>query len=394
MNILFLTRRFYPDIGGVETHVLKVAEQCIRDGHNVTIVTEALEGERGKMIQKAVNWQNGYIGAEMTGGGDRASNTGDLRDWGDKEGWVPLESRLNGEKLSSDDLLSHIIVKRLPKVKEGRVKKFIIWQWFWKHRSLFKDTDIVHCHDVFFWYLPFRLLSPRQKVFITFHGYEGVFPPAKKAVWIRKLSEWLAAGNICVGDYIKKWYRTNADFVTYGGVDLPDASTVSDRQKGDKIHVVMIGRLTEDIGTPQYLQALLKLKKAKFPFVLTVLGDGRFKSALEPLGKVLGFVPEPQKYIREADIVLASSYLSILQALVYGKLVVAIYTNPLKKDYLELAPFRRWIKIVSKNDLNTFFDQYRQNEANYTHSARAGQKWAERQTWKHVASLYYSLWQV
>jgi len=71
---------------------------------------------------------------------------------------------------------------------------------------LIQEADIVHCHDVFFWYLPFRFLYPKKKVFTTFHGWEGIFPPKWQAKVIRNISEKLSFGNICVGDFIRKWY--------------------------------------------------------------------------------------------------------------------------------------------------------------------------------------------
>jgi L-malate glycosyltransferase len=39
MNILFVSQSFYPYIGGVTTHLLNLAEQLIKRGHHVTIVT-------------------------------------------------------------------------------------------------------------------------------------------------------------------------------------------------------------------------------------------------------------------------------------------------------------------------------------------------------------------
>jgi len=40
MKILFLTRRFWPEIGGVEKHVLEVGKQLVKLGHEVEVVAE------------------------------------------------------------------------------------------------------------------------------------------------------------------------------------------------------------------------------------------------------------------------------------------------------------------------------------------------------------------
>jgi hypothetical protein len=53
----------------------------------------------------------------------------------------------------------------------------------WNNRDLIKEADIIHCHDVFFWYLPFRFLFPQKKVYIPFHGYEGNNPPNKRKIF-------------------------------------------------------------------------------------------------------------------------------------------------------------------------------------------------------------------
>ena len=150
MRIVFLSPRFYPEIGGVEKHAFEVAKRLSKKGHKIAIITEGNKDERFKMDNIEVH--RFYFG---------------------KKSWL---------------------------------KKFIIWQKLFSKRNLLKKADVVHCHDVFFWYLPFRFLYPRKKVYTTFHGYETRFPPSKKAVMVRKLSEELSLGNIIVGDYIKKWY--------------------------------------------------------------------------------------------------------------------------------------------------------------------------------------------
>lgn len=164
MTILFFTSRFWPEIGGVETHALEVAKELVKRGHKVSVISE---------------------------------NHGGLKD---KEDYKGIE------------------IYRIKIQTSERLKKFAIWHWLFKNRNLIKKADTIHCHDVFYWFLPYKFLYPKKPVFTTFHGYETKFPPSKKAIFIRKISEKLSWGNICVGDYIKKWYGTKPDYVTYGGV--------------------------------------------------------------------------------------------------------------------------------------------------------------------------------
>ena len=40
MTFLFLSRRFYPQIGGVETHILEIGKRLVKNGHDVIVVSE------------------------------------------------------------------------------------------------------------------------------------------------------------------------------------------------------------------------------------------------------------------------------------------------------------------------------------------------------------------
>jgi len=88
MKILFLVRRKWPRVGGVEKHVERVADRLQRIGHKIKIISER------------------------------------------------------------DIKYPHIKFLGL----------LCIWFWLFKNRSLIKQSDIIHCHDVFIWYLPFRFV--------------------------------------------------------------------------------------------------------------------------------------------------------------------------------------------------------------------------------------------
>jgi len=167
MKVVFLSRQFFPDIGGVGKHVLEISKQLIARGHDVTVISEGLESQNFSLFQK--------------------------------------QTKIHVYKISVG--------------RDEKKKKFLIWKWFWKNRQLLQNADIIHCHDVFYWYLPFRFLYPHKPVFTTFHGYEN-FPIKKKAILIRKISEKLSRGNICIGDFIKKWYGTKSTFISYGAVNV------------------------------------------------------------------------------------------------------------------------------------------------------------------------------
>ncbi|MBI4091770.1 MAG: glycosyltransferase family 4 protein, partial [Candidatus Levybacteria bacterium] len=192
MNVLFLTRRFYPDIGGVEKHVLEVSKELVKRGHEVTVITE----NSFSLKLRGVNTYHSE----------------------DQSDTYSINSNKAVKSIQIDHSeLKKIKVLRLNFGKENSFKKFRVWLRLLRHTDTIKKSSVVHCHDVFFWYLPFRFLFPFKKVFTTFHGYETIFPPSTKARLLRKISEKLSYGNICIGDFIKKWYGTKPDYVTYGG---------------------------------------------------------------------------------------------------------------------------------------------------------------------------------
>lgn len=353
MKVLFLTRRFYPDIGGVETHILNISQELIKAGHQITIISE-------ESLKKAVTQKD-------------------------------------------SNLPESINIIRLNFGKEDKFKKFRIWRTLLKLRSVILDADIVHCHDVFFWYLPFRFLFPNKKVYTTFHGYETVFPPSKKAVRIRKLSEKLSTGNICVGEYISKWYGTKPTYTTYGGTRILNSSKrsaqdrqfqISNQSSNKTLKILLIGRLEKDIGINTYLKSLEMLKTKKIRYEFESLGEGSLKKYVEKYGKARGSSNNLEKFLNKTDVVFASSYLTMLEAMVNKKIVIAVFENPLKEDYLKLSPFSEFIYIC-KNEKevvdvlkSVIADKWKSNSM-----LERGYTWAKKQTWGAVTHTYLQLWQ-
>ncbi|HEX8966027.1 MAG TPA: glycosyltransferase family 4 protein [Patescibacteria group bacterium] len=337
MNILFLTRLFYPHIGGVEKHVLEVGKRLVKDGHNVTVITE----------------NHGYKGTETIEG---------------------------------------MQIVRIPVGKSEKLKKFAIWSWLQKNKYLIDEADIVHCHDVFFWYLPFKALLPKKPVYIKFHGYETVFPPQMSAKINRKLAENLTLGNICVGDFIAPWYETKPTFVTYGGVEI---EKIKLKTKHKTPRIVFIGRGTKDNGIHVYLQALEIFKEHKINFTFEVYGDTPYKKEIETFGKVYGFVEDIQAVLAQSTLVFASSYLSIFDAFAQKKPVFAVYTNPLKRDYLEMSPFAKFITMTDNphtlaQEIKKTIENTMYKIDNITHEY----EWVQNQTWDKVKELYSALWKI
>lgn len=313
MRILFLSKFFYPYIGGVEKHVLRVGEELVKQGHQVTVLTQK--------HKTGLNNQDNYHG---------------------------------------------LTIVRLP----YSASKWGIWQNLWTYRPLFQQANIIHCHDIFFWYLPFRFLYPSKPVFTTFHGWEGTWPIPAKNIRLRKIWEKLSFGNICVGNYLTKYYFTKPDAITYGAVDVPSPLPTESSSK----KIVFIGRLSSDLGLKQLLPVFKNLK-------VTFIGDGLLKPQCQKIGKVLGQLKDLRPILKTRPVVFASSYLTIWEALAYRCQVFSLYQNPLKKDYLINFPAAKNIHVTG--EATVLVKQLVWPLPPCRHFP----------SWQEVAKIYLNLWQ-
>jgi len=330
MKIVFLTRLFYPDIGGVEKHVLEIGKRMVKDGHKVLVITES-KGE-GREVMEGVE------------------------------------------------------IRRV-RTPSNWFKKFYIWIWLLRSRKYIREADIIHAHDVYYWYFPLRFIYPGKKSFITFHGYES-YPIKKRAIMVRKISEKLSNGNIIVGDFIKKWYGTKPNFVIYGGVDSP-AKYV---KPGTKDSALFIGRLDEQTGIMDYANAVDLITEKIKDFKFTIIGDGEFTQRLSRY-RPLGFKPNPEAYFKSHNFAFVSRYLTVLEALANQRLVFALYDNPVKEDYLKMSPFSRFIVIENNSErLAEKVLEYLRNDDMSKKMVEEGYKWVKTQTWDGVVDKYYRLW--
>lgn len=345
MKVLMLSPFFHPRIGGVEKHVKKVAEALTDRGHTVSVITKK-------------------HGADLPDTEDIDGNT----------------------------------VYRITAV-DGSKMKYEIWKWFFKNRHLLKEADIIHCHDNFIWHLPFRFLYPSKKVFITFHGYEG-YPVSKKAVKVRKISEKLTMGNICVGRFIEKWYGTKASAIIYGGVDKEFFESAG--AEVEEWDAVFIGRLAEDTGILQYLQGFhLAQKTAHKELRFIICGDGPLRENVESYARqnnldvtLKGFVTNPDYYLKRSKTAFVSGYLAILEAFACRKPVISVYDNDLKKDYLESVP--QWGDMMyvahSPVEIRDYLLECITPGSPGLKKVDRAFTWAKNQTWDKVARIYESLW--
>lgn len=333
MRTLFITRHFWPRVGGVERQAGELAKRLVKRGHTVTILTE--------------RYDDG----------------------------LKLKEKHEGVK---------IIRFNHPKVRFfGLV---YIWLWILFHIKYILEADIVHTHGSFVWYWPFRFLLPSKPVYTTFHGWEGKYPIPLKNKVIRKIDAFLAWKNITIHDYVEKYYGIEADEISYTAVNLPEKAEF----KKDKKRLLYVGRLDEDTGLTKILKALKQLKGFEVDFC----GDGHLKEKCKKYGKVHGFT-DPIPYFEKAFICLSPGVTTILEAFTYKCLVVTTYNNPLKKDYLLMTPFANWI-VVEKTPkkmaekINHFADNPEKSDK----KIRKAYEWVITQNWENEVNKYLKLWEV
>ena len=329
-----LCRWYEPHIGGVERHVKGLARELRRRKHQLTIITEQYQTN------------------------------------------LPLEAKLEGVK-----------VWRIPypalKSKRG------VWQWLKERRELVEKADLVHIHDVFWWYAPTRLKLKQKPVYITFHGCEGSRPPRWQAVVQRKTAETWCRGWICIGGFMKKWYLARPDIILYGAAEVKPAPWVKSRS------AVYLGRLDEDAGILEYIKAIQIIKPE---ITLDVYGDG--PQAVEARQMVKqrrlpvafhGWSHEGDKGWRKTHWAMVSRYLAILEAMQAKRLVVAVYNNRIKRDYLLCHPQAKNMLIAGGAEAIAEQMMALTAEAERAKINQA-YRWAKGQTWSHLADKYEQLW--
>ena len=137
------------------------------------------------------------------------------------------------------------------------------------------------------------------------------------------------------------------------------------------------------------------MRQKKISFEFEACGDGSLRKSVEKYGKVHGFLKNPAQEMRSADIILASSYLSSMEAFNNKKPVISVFDNPLKKDILQMTPWSKWITLTDdyKEVTNKIIDIAR-NSINSKKNIDSAYEWVCNQSWDNVVRIYLKLWKL
>jgi glycosyltransferase involved in cell wall biosynthesis len=257
-----------------------------------------------------------------------------------------LERKGNSVKVISEADIKY------PKIKF--IGLLYIWIWLFKNRKLIQKADIIHIHDVFIWYLPFRFLYPNKKVFTTIHGLEWNNPLFKISIWQKRLASKLSTKTVGVGHFLEKYLGIKFDLIIYGA-----ASTQRSDISKNKNSFVYVGRLEKNTGLLKFLRWLKRNPKYKIGFC----GDGELRKQCEKFGNVHGFC-DPTPFLKNAEYCVPGGYLAALEGLSYKCKLKLFWSNKVKENYWKMSPF-----VHSDVD-----------------------SWARKQTWEKLANEYLNLY--
>lgn len=293
LKIVFVTNSFFPQIGGVEWSVLFTAHHLQELGHQVQIITEC-----------------------------KSSATDDYEE---------------NEIFQSIEVLRFRIRAIRP------FTRLRIWRWMFEHKTIFQHADVIHFHDYgsfLHWYFPLRFLLKKKLYAMTYHGFDS-YPLKRKDLWMRKLTDAYMDLHFTVGDYQNKYYHSEADYSFLGA----PTRTYHARSEPTRSHILFLGRLESDTGFDIYLR-VLDDAAAQFEdrLEVTVLGSGSLEHLLRRHDQtVFSLVHRTptihiEEYIARAEIVCASSYLSIFDSMAMQRCVLIYASNALKREYIFSIP--------------------------------------------------------
>lgn len=258
--------------------------------------------------------------------------------------------------------------------------------------------DVIHAHDfvasIVTWAAA-RYSRTKKDIYATVHGYEG-YPLRPVYVLAHRFAHRIARKVIAIGSYIDRWYGTRSALVVHGGVD--DVLTTPEPESPV---IVFISRLATDTNSMEVVEALVALA-AEYPEAhFRIYGFGPLALSVNEKCHASavqfgGAISNVNDVLATSSIVVANSYLAILEAFSRGKPVISYYGNPLKRDYLEeIATASKAAEVVgSVQELQRVIGDLLDDSSLRATLSKRALAYAQRHQWSWVARDYLRLWGV
>jgi len=290
---------------------------------------------------------------------------------------------------NNDNIVVHNIPDRWNLLKSNLVVRKLIKKG---------KFDVIHVHDyyVFFKMALLSRLNSRISTLITFHGWEGKYPPSKKSKLLKRIAELLSSRSFIVGNYLTKWYGLERSKVILGA---PDKSKLENRSiiSGLDYEFIYVGRLEEDNSISEYLKFIELLKINGYHHSTLIVGDGSLRKNLETHiinkkldVKFIGYKQSPQLYLKKGKIAFAAGYLSMMEYMAGGLLIYCIYNNELKYDYYKSFQKHDQKFVLTATAENLFMMHVTMKDFEKQNFINESFEFANNLTWNEIASVYYS----
>lgn len=263
LRILFVTARYLPSVGGVETHAHEVGTRLAKAGHRVTVLTVDAEGAR------------------------------DAR-----------------------EVLDGMEILRVPAWPKNR-DYYLSPAVYTSVRQA--EVDIVHCHGYYTFVAPLAMLAARRShlpYIVTFHGrghssFLNRNLRVPQEVALRPLLA-RAARLIALTERERDFYRrslrlpSSAFTVIPGGVDLVPVEELADVTVDPDL-IVSVGRAERLKGHQKLIAALPEIAAVRPGVRLRICGDGPFAPELRRLARRLDVADRVEigaiPFVRRAELV-------------------------------------------------------------------------------------------
>ncbi len=243
LRVLMVTPRYFPDMGGIETHVHEVGRRLVRNGVNVTLLTTVPHTQ--DVLSNPHSRENVVEGMRVIRVQD----------------WLPERDYCIAPEMYSI-------------IKQGK--------W-----------DLVHCQGCHTFVPPVGMMAAKAAKIpyvVTFHtgGHSSRLRSRIRGVQWNLLRPLLADASKLIGvsNFEANYFRdvlhipaTRFSVIRNGGATLPDVTHLSP-PPSNRLLIVSIGRLERYKGHQHMIAALPKIRERRPDAHLLILGAGPYEADL------------------------------------------------------------------------------------------------------------------